>query len=106
MRELDIRQREADNDADRIKTNAALAENMRGLRESNDSIARQFAASTAQLEESKVRSRAMGETVEHTDGVVTHTAEVVDKMSEQVDEMAVKVRDTYNMLNRKGEANA
>ena len=38
MRELDIREREAQNDAERIKANSALAENMRGLREDGAAV--------------------------------------------------------------------
>lgn len=79
-RELDIREREAENDAERIKANAALAENMRGLRESNDSIAREFAAQNAGIEESKVRSRAMGEDMGHVRRTTDHTAEQVDEI--------------------------
>ncbi len=78
MRELDIRQREAENDADRIKANSALAENMRGLRESNDRLAEQSAALFAGIEESKSRSRGMGEDVGHIRTTTDHTAEQVE----------------------------
>ena len=77
-RELDIREREADNDAERIKANAALAENMRGLRESNDKIAQQFAAQNAGLEESKTRSRAMDGKVDRIDSTTQHTDTLVE----------------------------
>ena len=70
-RELDIREREAQNDADRIKANAALAENMRGLRESNDQLA-------AGIEESKARSRGMGDDVSRIRATTDHTAEQVE----------------------------
>lgn len=80
MRELDIREREAQNDRDRIKANAALAENMRGLRESNDTLAQQSAALAASVDESKVRSRAMGEDVTAIRTTTTHTAEQVDEI--------------------------
>ena len=78
MRELDIRQKEAENDADRIKANAALAENMRGLRESNDRLAEQSAAVFAGIEESKARSRSMGDEVGHIRATTDHTAEQVE----------------------------
>lgn len=78
MRELDIRQLEADNDAERIKANAALAENMRGLRESNDTLARQFSAQSAGIEESKSRSREMGGKVDRIDKTTQHIADVVE----------------------------
>lgn len=80
MRELDIREREAKNDSDRIKANAALAENMRGLRESNDRLAEQSAALFAGIEESKTRSRAMGDDVAHVRATTDHTAEQVDEL--------------------------
>lgn len=83
-RELDIREREADNDRERIKTNAALAENMRGLKESNDSIVREFAAQNAGIEESKSRSRAMGEDVSHVRRTTDHTAEQVDEIHQYI----------------------
>lgn len=84
MRELDIRQREADNDAERIKANAALAENMRGLRESNDSIARQFSAQTAGIEESKTRSREMGGKVDRIDSTTQHTDTLVEDIHRHI----------------------
>ena len=78
MRELDIRQKEAENDAERIKANSALAENMRGLRESNDRLAEQSAALFAGIEESKARSRSMGDEVGHIRTTTDHTAEQVE----------------------------
>lgn len=79
-RELDIREREAANDGERIKANAALAENMRGLRESNDRLAQQSAALFAGMEESKARSRAMGDDMSHVRATTDHTAEQVDEL--------------------------
>lgn len=78
LRELDIREREAQNDADRIKANAALAENMRGLRESNDILAQQNAALVASIEESKARSREMGGKVDRIDSTTQHTDALVE----------------------------
>ena len=78
MRELGIREREAENDAERIKANSALAENMRGLRESNDRLAEQSAALFAGIEESKARSRSMGDEVGHIRSTTDHTAEQVE----------------------------
>lgn len=80
MRELDIREREAANDGERIKANAALSENMRGLRESNDRLAEQSAALFAGIEESKTRSRAMGDDMSHVRATTDHTAEQVDEL--------------------------
>ena len=80
MRELGIREREAENDAERIKANSALAENMRGLRESNDRLAEQSAALFAGIEESKARSRSMGDEVGHIRATTDHTAEQVEDL--------------------------
>lgn len=66
MRELDIREREAENDSERIRSNAALAENMRGLRESNDTLSTTNAAMLARLNESASHSRDMGDAVSNT----------------------------------------
>lgn len=101
MRELDIRERESQNDAERIKANAALAENMRGLRESNDLLAQQSAALAAGIEESKLRSRSMGEQVSAIEQAAAHTSETVDDTNQKVTEMHAQTRDIYNMLNRR-----
>lgn len=84
MRELDIRQREADNDAERIKANAALAENMRGLRESNDQLAKQSAALAAGIEESKARSRSMSGAVDRIDSTTQHTDTLVEDIHKHI----------------------
>lgn len=87
MRELDIREREAQNDADRIKANEALAEQMQGVRESNDVLATQSAALFAGIEESKVRSRDMGATVSDTNSAVHHIRDTTDSTADKVDEI-------------------
>ena len=91
MRELEIREREAKNDSDRIKANAALAENMRGLRESNDQLAKQSAALTAGIEESKTRSRSMGDEV-------AHTKESVDHIRDTTDDTCAMVREIHSVV--------
>lgn len=63
MRELDIRQREAENDSERIKANAALA---------------------AGIEESKARSRGMGEDVSHTRETADHIRGTTDETNSLV----------------------
>lgn len=88
MRELSIREREAENDADRIKANSALAENMRGLRESNDRLAQQSAALFAGIEESKARSRGMGDDV-------SHVLETSDHIRGTTDETNSLVKDIH-----------
>ena len=84
MRELEIREREAQNDRDRIKANAALAENMRGLRESNDQLAQQSAALAAGIEESKARSRSMGGMVDRIDSTTQHTDTLVEDIHKHI----------------------
>lgn len=83
-RELDIREREAQNDADRIKANAALAENMRGLQESNDNLAQQNAAMTARLNESAERSRDMGRAVDHIRDTTDATSALVKDIHHRI----------------------
>ena len=102
MRELGIREREAQNDAERIKANAALAENMRGLRESNDQLAQQSAALAAGIEESKLRSRSMGDQVSAIEQTAAHTSETVDDTNAKVTDIHQRTRDIYNMLNGRG----
>ena len=60
MRELEIREREAMNEAENIKVRAGMNEQLSGLRASNDNLAQQSAMLAAGIEESKVRSREMG----------------------------------------------
>ena len=84
MRELEIREREAKNDSDRIKANSALAENMRGLRESNDRLAEQSAALFAGIEESKARSRGMGEDMSHVRETSDHIRGTTDETNSLV----------------------
>lgn len=84
MRELDIRQREAENDAERIKANSALAEGMRGLQESNDTLATQTAAMTARLNESATRSHDMGVKVDRIDATSTHTESMVEDIHRHI----------------------
>ena len=91
LRELEIREREAKNDSDRIKANAALAENMRGLRESNDQLAQQSAALFAGIEESKARSRGMGEDM-------THTRENTDHIRDTTDDTCAMVREIHTAV--------
>lgn len=84
LRELSIREREAENDRDRIKANAALAENMRGLRESNDTLAQQNASLAAGIEESKARSRSMGDKVDRIDSTTLHTDTLVEDLHRHI----------------------
>lgn len=78
MRELDIREREAQNKSDDIKVKAGMTEQMSGLRESNTNLATQTAAMTARLNESASRSHEMGAAVSRIDKTTTRTAAQVD----------------------------
>ena len=91
MRELGIREREAENDAERIKANSALAENMRGLRESNDRLAEQSAALFAGIEESKARSRGMGEDMTHVRSATDHIVGTTDETNELVKDIKRRI---------------
>ena len=91
LRELEVREREAQNDRDRIKANAALAENMRGLRDSNDALAQQSAALAAGIEESKVRSRSMGDDVARVREDSDHIRETADDTRDMVREIHAAV---------------
>ena len=91
MRELDIRQKEAENDAERIKANSALAENMRGLRESNDRLAEQSAALFAGIEESKARSRSMVEDMSHVRSATDHIVGTTDETNELVKDIKRRI---------------
>ena len=83
-RELDIRERESITDQERVRANAALAENMRGLRESNDMLAQQAATLAAGIEESKLRSRAMGDDMAHTREAADHIKATTDETNSLV----------------------
>lgn len=107
MRKLDIREREAQNDSDRIKANAAMAEQMAALRSSNEQIAQRFAEANAGIEESKARSREMGGEVSDTNRTVHAINSTTEDTNRKVNEMHVQMHDLYGMLNkRKGREDA
>lgn len=103
LRELALREKEAENARDRIKANVALAENMRGLKESNDSIAQYLAATSAGIEESKTRSREMGGKIDRIDSATTRTSETVEDTNAKVTEMRERMHDLCGMLNKREE---
>lgn len=80
MRELDIREREAQNAS-------AMAEQMRGVRESNDNLATQSAALAAGIEESRARSRVMGEATSHIADMTDRIADTTERTADKVDEI-------------------
>lgn len=95
MRELDIREKEA-------QSQQALAENLHGIMESNNFIAREFSAQNAGIEESKARSREMGVKIDRIESTTAHAADTVDDTNAKVTEMHQRTRDIYNMLNGRG----
>ena len=103
LRELALREKEAENARDRIKANIALAENMRGLKESNDSIAQYLAATSAGIDESKARSREMGGKIDRIDSTTSHTRETAEDTNGKVTEMRDRLHDLCGMLDKRGE---
>lgn len=87
MRELEIREREAMNEAENIKVRAGMNEQLSGLRASNDNLAQQSAMLAAGIEESKVRSREMGGDLHQVRDDSMHIRETTDRTAEQVDEI-------------------
>lgn len=87
MRELEIREREAMNEAENIKVRAGMNEQLSGLRASNDNLAQQSAMLAAGIEESKVRSREMGGDLHQVRDDSVHIRETTDRTAEQVDEI-------------------
>ena len=84
MRELDIREREAENEAENIKVRASMSEQMSGLRVSNDNLATQSAVMFARLDESAQRSHEMGSKVNHIDDVATNTYSLVKDINSRL----------------------
>ena len=85
MRELDIKEHEASNDAERIKANAMLAEQQAQTNGLIDGMRRSLDASTAhtdvlvaELRASRERSKDMGEAVSRIDVVTARAAEQVE----------------------------
>ena len=77
MREIDVREKEAANDAARIEANRALAEQTRGMKERVDVLATATAAQTARLTESAARSQEMGHDVAHIRNTTDSTHDIV-----------------------------
>ena len=57
---------------------------MRGLRESNDQLAKQSAALAAGIEESKARSRSMSGAVDRIDSTTQHTDTLVEDIHKHI----------------------
>lgn len=95
MRELDIRQMEAENAKAQIESNRALAEQTRSASAKVDALIVQNAEMAAGVNESKSRSRAMG-------GEVTHTREAVDHIRDTTDRSAEQIEDLHRHFIREG----
>lgn len=87
MRELDIRQMEAENARAQVESNRALAEQTRSAGAKVDALVIQNAELVAGIEESKARSRGMGSDLVSTRETSEHIRETTDKTAEQVDEL-------------------
>lgn len=87
MRELDIRQMEAENARAQVESNRALAEQTRSAGAKVDALVVQNAELAAGIEESKARSRGMGEDMSHVREASDHIRDTTDHTAEKVDEM-------------------
>ena len=87
MRELDIRQMEAENARAQVESNRALAEQTRSAGAKVDALVIQNAELAAGMEESKTRSRGMGEDMSHVREASDHIRDTTDHTAEKVDEM-------------------
>ena len=94
MRRLDIDEKQAQNDSERIKANAMLAEQQRQTNVLIEGMSKSLDASTAhtdvlvaELHESRSRSHEMGGKVDRIDKTASHIDETTSHTAEQVDEM-------------------
>lgn len=90
-RELDIREREAQNDADRIKANAMLAESQRqtnvlvdGMRQSLDASTARIDVIVSEIHGSRDGSKKMGGTVDRIDQTTQHTDTLVEDIHRHI----------------------
>lgn len=84
MRELDIREKEAKNASDRIQSQMAIVEGMRGIQESNDALAIQTASIIARFDEAGDRSRGMGKKVDRIDSTATENNEILKRIDRRL----------------------
>lgn len=92
MRELDIRQMEAENARAQVESNRALAEQTRSAGAKVDALVVQNAELAAGMEESKARSRGMGEDMSHVREAADHIRDTTDRTAERVDEIHTLIR--------------
>ena len=103
MREMDIREREAENDSERIKANAMLAEQQRQTNVLIEGMGKSLDASTAhtdvlvtELRGARDRSKSMGVKVEDTNA----TAHRIDETTQDTNAMVAEV---HSMIVRKNQ---
>ena len=102
LKELGIREREAQNDADRIKANAMLAESQRqtnvlidGMRASLDASTARVDVIVSEIHGSRDGSKRMGEEV-------ARVREASDHIRQTTDHTAEQVADLHRRLMREG----
>lgn len=95
MRRIDIDEKQAENDAERIKVNAQLAESQQQNNENTRALTTVMTALQARLESSATRSSEMG-------GEVSHTRETADHIREMTDETNALVKDMHRHMFREG----
>lgn len=90
-RELDIREREAQNDADRIKANAMLAEQQRqtnvlvdGMRQSLDASSARIDVIVTEIHGSRDGSKKMGGVLDRVDQTTQHTDTLVEDIHRHI----------------------
>lgn len=90
-RELDIEQRRAETDAERVRANAMLAEQQRqtnvlidGMRQSLDTSTAHTDVLVAELRGSRERSHEMGERVDRIDSTTQHTDALVEDIHRHI----------------------
>lgn len=88
MRELDIRQMEAENAKAQVESNRALAEQTRSAGAKVDALVIQNAELVAGIEESKTRSRGMGSDL-------ASTRETAERIKETTDATQALVQDIH-----------
>jgi len=91
MRRIEIEQRQAETDAERVKANAMLAEQQRqtnvlidGMRQSLDASTAHTDVLVAELRGIRDRSHEMGERVERIDQTTSHTDTLVEDIHRHI----------------------
>ena len=108
-RELDVREHEAQNDSERIKANATLAEAQRqtnllvdGMRQSLDASTSHTDVLVSELRGSRDRSREMGERVWRIDSVSARIDDTTARIDETTTRMAQQLDEVHALARRAG----